>query len=93
MSLHRSNIGLYNQPIVEHVQLLKGYFTYLTRDHGSHFQAGRGYDTSLGQIRIAEVYNEADWPGGGAQSAGFRTIPLSNMWAATLANAHRNIGW
>jgi hypothetical protein len=93
MSLHRSNIGLYNQPIVEHVQLLKVHFSYLTRDHGGHFQAGRGYNTSDGLIRIAEVYNEADWVSGGAQSAGFRTIALNSMWSATLANVNRNIGW
>ncbi len=43
---HKVRIGVYGAPIVEHVMLRDEYFSYLAKDHGGHFQTGRGYSGS-----------------------------------------------
>jgi hypothetical protein len=93
MSLHHGNIGTYGIPIVEHVQLLKQYFPYVSHDHGGHYQSGRGYDDTSGTIAIFDPYNEADFEAAGSVTYGYHSVSVLNMFNATLANVNRNVGW
>lgn len=97
MTAHRAQIGLTKSPVVEHPKLLKTYFTYLKRDHGGHFQVGRGYSrtSTPATIGIIEPYNERTWWGtAGNVTGGYVSVPLSLMFSATLANTgHKNFGY
>lgn len=93
--IHRTRVGFTESPIVEHVSLKRSYFTYINRDHGGHYQVGRGYDSQPAEetIGIIEPYNEADFWADGADSAGYHKVALEKMWGATLANVNQNIGY
>ncbi len=80
-SAHRTRVGFTKSPVVEHVQLLMKYFSYLNYNHGGHYQVGRGYSSTTGNvIGIIDPYDERDYRSGGAASGGYHVIPLDKMW-------------
>ncbi|CAM5786312.1 Peptidase C39-like domain-containing protein OS=Cellulomonas persica OX=76861 GN=CPE01_12780 PE=4 SV=1 [Cellulomonas persica] len=93
-SAHRTRVGFTKSPVVEHVQLLMKYFSYLNYNHGGHYQVGRGYSSTTGNvIGIIDPYDERDYRSGGAASGGYHVIPLDKMWGATLANVNQNFSY
>ena len=93
--VHRAQLGDESPtPIIEHPKLVKKHFHYLRFDHSGHFQVGRGFRTVDGvpEIHIFEVFNEADFNRGGAQSWGPRTVRAEALLRATKLNPLQNFG-
>jgi hypothetical protein len=87
-------IGLDQAPIVLHPTLRTQFFDYINRDHNGHFQTGQGYTPTAGHF--FEPYNEADFPPGGAQSAGYRYATFQKIYDATTYTSNpalRSIGY
>ena len=94
MLVHELRIGVGGAPVVEHVYLNTEYFDYLDLHtwNGPHFQTGRGYSCNTNTISIFESYDERDCISGGAHSGMVQYVPLSDMYNATQARPHKNMG-
>lgn len=94
MFQHEWRIGVKGAPVVEHVYLSTSHFPYLIKHTWSsgHFQTGRGYSYNSDTISIFEPYNEADWLSGGAASGKIQYVSLLNMYNASQAHPHKNMG-
>jgi hypothetical protein len=88
---HKLRIGAFFAPVIEHVVLHVQYFPYLSRDHGGHFQTGRGYSENSDTIAIFEPLDERDF-GSGNHTGMHQYVPYSNMWGATNNHPHQNFG-
>ncbi|WP_163510904.1 hypothetical protein [Fodinicola acaciae] len=86
LSYVRAAIYERNHPAIQQVKLYKAYFPYLRVNHGGHFQAVNGYDTDRRTVIYDEVYNEATFTSGGAQTAGQKELAVSLAFAANQAS-------
>ena len=87
MIKHEIRIGLYGAPIVEHPVLKKAYFPYLAKDHGGHYQTGRGYSYNSDTIAIFEPLDECDLDYSPCNNTGTRQyVSYVNLFNATVAN-------
>lgn len=92
VGVHKTRIGIYGAPVVEHVMLYDQYFTYLAKDWSGHYQTGRGYSDYTSEISIFEPFDERDWYWNGNNTGMIQYVSYANMWYATQAHSQKNMG-
>lgn len=91
--VHQINIGLDGAILVEHVRLEKQFYPYLAYNASGHFQTGRGYSLSSGNIAIFEPYDERDWKTGGNYTGKHQYVHYTNIFNANQDYANHGQSW